>query len=98
MDGRYNRGKSGKFDFKGGDLRRVRSLRATDAVWEKLGEIADQRGITRADVIEKMAYADGKAVEEVIEVLEEALLLKANAGGAIKERVRKAIDLLKENF
>lgn len=34
--------------------------------------------------------------ERVIALLTEALTLKANAGGAIKEKIREAINLLKE--
>ncbi|MBD2429532.1 hypothetical protein H6G62_26815, partial [Phormidium sp. FACHB-1136] len=33
-------------------------------------------------------------LEQVIAILEQALTLKANAGGAIKAQVRKALELL----
>ncbi|MDJ0719019.1 MAG: hypothetical protein QNJ54_33145 [Prochloraceae cyanobacterium] len=32
----------------------MRSLRLTDATWSKIGEIAQSRGITRADLIEDL--------------------------------------------
>ncbi|MEY3819535.1 MAG: hypothetical protein RLZZ425_1003, partial [Bacteroidota bacterium] len=68
--------------------------------WEKLGNIADERGITRADLIENMMSADGFSNQrqinhsEIINILESALKLKANAGGAIKEKIRRVLKLL----
>lgn len=90
------RNKKGQFGSKSNSNRKVRSLRITDDVWEKLGMMADKRGITRADLIEEFAngslpsntrYNDG------IKFLEEALLLKANAGGAIKKKIREYLKL-----
>lgn len=33
-------------------------MRLTDAAWEKLGSVADSRGVTRADLIEEWAKQD----------------------------------------
>ena len=42
-----NRNQKGQFQNKSGSERKVRSIRATDDVWEKLGKIAIQHCITR---------------------------------------------------
>ena len=46
------RGDNGKFVQKSNEPRPVRSIRATNSTWETLGNIARQRCITRADLIE----------------------------------------------
>lgn len=43
------------------------------------------------------SHIDCKTLHQAIEVLEDALLMKANAGGAIKVAVRSAITLLKSD-
>ena len=43
----------GKFESKSLHPRYVRSIRATDACWDTLGEMADREGITRADLLER---------------------------------------------
>lgn len=48
------RGASGKFVPKSNGFRQVRSMRLTDATWEALGNAAESRCITRADLIEEM--------------------------------------------
>ena len=48
-----SRNQKGQFKNKSETERKVRSIRATDDVWQKLGEIAIQQGITRADLLEK---------------------------------------------
>lgn len=50
---KQGRGQSGKFAPKSDEPRSVRTMRLTDTAWAKLGEIADSRGITRADLIEE---------------------------------------------
>lgn len=49
------RQESGRFAFKSNAHRLVRSIRLTDSTWKTLGEVADSRGITRADLIEEIA-------------------------------------------
>lgn len=48
------RSESGKFVQKSDEMRRVRSIRLTDTAWDELGRIANQRDITRADLIEEL--------------------------------------------
>jgi len=46
----------GKFETDYGDSpKRLRSIRLTDAAWEKLLEIADKNQVTRSEVIEIFA-------------------------------------------
>ena len=90
------RNKKGQFGRKSESDRKVRSIRVTDEAWEKFGEIATQQGITRADLLEQMI--DGENFQknsEAIKILEEALKLKANAGGAIKKKIREHLSLLR---
>ena len=97
MQGRDGKG---RFKSKSESVRKVRSLRANDEVWDKLGMIAETRGITRADLIEEFAINDGvihgKTENKEIELLEEALSLKANTGGAIKKKIREYIFLINQ--
>lgn len=92
---------AGKFLPKSTSERKVRSIRTTDRVWDDFGFMADERKITRADLLEQ--WVQGAAptprqttVEEAIAVqyLKHALTLKANAGGAIKAQIRKALEVL----
>jgi hypothetical protein len=93
-----SRDKKGHFANKGEEKREVRSIRLTDSTWEKLGELATKRGITRADLIEEMMDTsnqppDSINKQEIIEILEDALKLKANAGGAIKGKIKKVLNI-----
>ncbi|GFE72305.1 hypothetical protein [Chroococcus sp. FPU101] len=85
------RNEKGKFVLKGEEERKVRTVRLTDSTWNKLGEMAKQRCITRTELIEELLEQNN---DEVIRILKEALTLKANAGGAIKEKIRQALLLL----
>lgn len=49
---KFQRGDKGKFVAKSSEHRLVRSLRLTDSAWDVLGQQADSRCITRADLIE----------------------------------------------
>lgn len=84
----------GKFVLKGEEERRVRTVRLTDTTWNRLGEIAKQRSITRTDVIEELLNQDNKDINKVIEVLKKALTLKANARGAINNKIKDALKIL----
>lgn len=98
------RAKDGKFAPKSDSERKVRSIRATDHVWDDFGFEADRRRITRADLLEMWVSSPPVAtttapssdadLEQVIIILEQALTMKANAGGAIKAQVRKVLELL----
>lgn len=52
------RSKQGKFLSKSEDNRHVRSIRLTDAVWNKLGEISESQNLTRADFLEQLVKSD----------------------------------------
>ena len=88
---KQGRDKKGRFGRKSDSDRKVRSIRVTDDVWEKLGEMAHSQGITRADLVEEFTAKSG-VIHGKIEILEEALKLKANAGGAIKRNIRKYLN------
>ncbi len=98
----------GHFEAKSEDERKVRSIRATDETWETFGEWASQRSITRADLLEM--FTQDRRIEHlnepcntqlnldsILEILNEALTYKANAGGAIKAKIREAIALINES-
>lgn len=99
---REPRTEKGKFAPKSDSEREVRSIRATKRVWDDFGFEADKRRITRADLLEVWVSSppatapsgDGHDLEQVITILEQALTMKANAGGAIKAEIRKALELL----
>ena len=90
------RNRKGQFDSKSDSKRKVRTIRVTDKVWNEFGEMAFQRSITRADLLEQIVVSNCVILgnDEVVEVLSEALKLKANAGGAIKKKIRDALDIL----
>ena len=90
------RNKKGQFDSKSDSKRKVRTIRVTDKVWNEFGEMAFQRSITRADLLEQIVVSNRVILcnDEVVEVLNEALKLKANAGGAIKRKIRDVLDIL----
>ncbi len=44
----------GKFVTKSGEHRAVRSLRLSDTTWSAMGEIAESRSLTKADLLEQM--------------------------------------------
>ena len=91
-----NRDNKGQFTNKSDTQRKVRSIRTTDQTWEIFGDIAQQQGITRADLLEQMMIYNrvipGK--DKVVNILKDALKLKANAGGAIKNKIREVLDLI----
>ena len=88
-----SRNRKGQFDRKSESDRKVRSIRVTDEAWEKFGDMASPQGITRADLLEKMINSseDLNKNDEAVKILQEALKLKANAGGAIKKNIRHAL-------
>lgn len=49
---KQGRNESGKFSAKSNEMREVRSIRLTNATWDALGKLADERSITRADLVE----------------------------------------------
>lgn len=85
----------------------MRSLRATDWVWDEFGFLADQMKMSRADLLEQWVKSSGPPTRAgddgpgeqatpiklaiAIEQLNQALTLKANSGGAIKTKIRAAL-------
>jgi hypothetical protein len=60
--------------------------------------LANEWSITQSDLIEEMMNAsnqppDSINKQEIIEILEDALKLKANAGGAIKGKIKKVLNI-----
>ena len=86
----------GRFIFKSDDYWYVRSIRVTDEIWEKFSEMVLELSITRADLLEEIVKSDDLPVnnDRVINLLQEALELKANAGGAIKKKIREVLLIL----
>ena len=86
----------GRFINKSDDYRKVRSIRVTDEIWEKFGDMALQQSITRADLLEGIVKSGDSIIDnnQVISLLQEALNLKANAGGAIKKKIREVLLIL----
>lgn len=100
---------NGKFAAKGIENRTVRSIRATNSTWNILEEKASEQDMTKADYLEalvageidwELENSDKEAtefdfdVEEVAEILKEALTLKANAGGKIKTEIKRALEMM----
>ena len=70
----------GKFLPKSDENRQVRSIRLTDATWNALGELASDRSITRADLIEEWFLNGSFSLDNLIENLElELNSLKVNS-------------------
>lgn len=85
--------KSGKFINKSDGLRKTRSIRVTDEIWDKFGDIANQKGITRADLLEKIISDNIFLLKQdkKIFLLEEAVKLsqklRSNSGKLIREKI-----------
>lgn len=104
---------SGKFAPKSETVRSVRSIRATDRIWDDFGFLADTQRISRADLLEKwvddaqepgavLPKSDSEGITPLelaiaVETLNKALTLKANAGGAIKVLIRDALSELTDH-
>ena len=98
----------GRFAIKGNQYRKVRSIRLTNFAWDALEDRASEQDMTKADYIEALVNGDVQweaeddkpepeldfDLDEVIEILTEALTLKSNAGGKIKTEIRKALELM----
>ena len=86
----------GQYVRKSDSDRQVRSIRVTDEIWQKFGEMALERSITRADLLEEIVKNDDLPFNSnsVVNLLQEALKLKANAGGAIKRKIKEVLLIL----
>jgi hypothetical protein len=100
---------NGKFAAKGSELRTVRSIRLTDSTWNALEDKASEQDMSKADYLEALVSGevewesenseDDKTefdfdVDEVVEILTEALALKRNNGSRIMVEIRKALELM----
>lgn len=54
----HTRNNQGRFTAKSDENREVRSLRLTETTWQRLGELANRRHITRADLIEQAVESE----------------------------------------
>lgn len=75
---KQERSEAGRFAAKSDEPRSVRTMRLTDIVWVKLGEMADSRGITRADLIEQ--------------IVEQEILKQASVGKLTVQQVSIAVE------
>jgi hypothetical protein len=103
------RNNDGKFTTKGSEVRTVRSIRLTDSTWNALEDKASECDMSKADYFEALVSGEiewesedsDKAetelefdIDEVVEILIEAIDLKANAGGKIKREIERALKLM----
>jgi len=100
----------GRFTSKSSSERKIRSIRATDETWNLLGDKAEENDMTRADFLEALVTGQVEwekpeigeesnsdldfDVDEIAEILKEALILKSNAGGKIKTKIREVLELM----
>lgn len=97
----------GRFARKGDSERKIRSIRLTDKTWNLLGEKAEENDMTKADYLEALANNKLKCndenevesdvdfdVEEVTEILQNAMLFKGNATKKIKLEIEKVLELM----
>lgn len=100
---KQNRKECGRFASKSDEHREVRSLRCTDATWQKLGKLAESQGITRADLVEQWTAALGKPtsnsdLDQVDEGITHVLNdLTVTRNGKDRGSVRRALEALR-NF
>lgn len=96
------RDEQGKFLNKSDEFRHVRSIRVTDKAWEKLGEIANNRSITRADLIEEWLENDEifKIDKVQVEAVMEEILQdqKVTRKGKDRSAVRRGFEALLERL
>lgn len=79
----------GKFANKSESDRQVRSIRATEEVWTKFGEIAESGDLTRADFLERFVKE-----RESLPLIEE---IKKREEKEIEERIKELILGLEKN-
>lgn len=77
MGSKHNRDEKGKFAPKE-LVRQVRSLRATDEVWNRLKALAQQRGQTPADYLEWMIMREPLKEQESISTQQTQVRIHTN--------------------
>jgi hypothetical protein len=103
------RNDGGKFVTKGSEVRTVRSIRLTDSTWNALEDKASEHDMSKADYFEALVSGEVEwesedvdkteteldfDIDEVVEILTEALTLKSNAGGAIKKEIKRVLEIM----
>jgi len=88
------RDKSGKFSFKSDEGRQVRSIRLTDAAWDALGNLANERSITRADLIEEWMSGEYFNLLHRVHELELELQSAKNNSIHVSDLILQTIDKL----
>ena len=99
------RSEDGKFAPKSEQFRQVRSIRLTDETWAVLGSLAEQRCITRADLLEEFVergeFSKQPALNRdvleglIVEVLND---LQVTRNGKDKGAVKRALKALLERL
>ena len=99
------RSQHGHFASKSSEHREVRSLRLTDSTWQRLGELADSRCITRADLIEQLVESgvleqkpttSGLSLQQVDEAIAQAINdPTVTRNGKDRGSVRRALEALR---
>lgn len=98
----------GQFMKKSSSERKIRSIRATDETWNLLGDKAEESDMTRADFLEALVAGEIEweesekeiesdldfDVDEIAEILKEALNFKGNASKKIKAEIKKVLELM----
>lgn len=106
---KQGRTQGGKFASKSDEPRLVRTMRLTDITWQKLGEIAESRGITRADLIERIVESGAlnqqsagdqislqQVESSIAQILNDSTVTR---GGKDRGAVKRALEaLLKQLF
>lgn len=96
----------GKFSFKGSTPRKLRSILLTDYTWKTLDNLASEEDMTRGDYLEAIANNEIELndsnkesnldfdVDEIVEILKKALLLKSRQGVMKDELIKEALELM----
>jgi hypothetical protein len=88
---KQGRNQGGKFALKSDKPRSVRTMRLTDSAWAKLGEIAESRGITRADLIEEQAESFVSGQVNQLQLFDEPMTGDVSAKSASLQQVETAV-------
>jgi hypothetical protein len=73
------RQESGKFAAKSEEIRQVRTIRLTDAAWNKLSEWADSQTMSKADFLEDLVKTDILSTKEEIKSLQDKIFQMESA-------------------
>ncbi|MCG9892345.1 MAG: hypothetical protein MH252_14895 [Thermosynechococcaceae cyanobacterium MS004] len=99
------RGAGGKFIQTTDEKRQVRTIRVTDSIWELFGQYSEERGLTRADLLEQLIQGEeerhtvkvSSIVHELTEVRSAEILPDEASPATVdesKERQGEAIRLV----